>query len=536
MHDELEAVCAFLSSFISPTDSSTRFELELRRRLATKYAGHWHSSDPEQGSAYRAIVRNGTQVDHVIVRAAECAGLQPVDVLDHLKGASGRLWLGERWTVWCDPGSVSLRVERTDGGPRDPHLIELYGKLHPSVKLPGVSLASLPVGASVNISQPTSTSPPCSAAQLPPDQDPTMLSPVKRTSHAIQILPPPSRASTSAGLASLRPESPASAASVVAPARLLASPFVIPPTPLRPGQSTCDASESALDDGNQDNDVFSPTPTPTSAGFLRSPSPLAPALASLSPTDQFAHHLRRRSSSRSSSHSSSRSASVSGESSDGECSGSDSIFSAESLASSVTSAENAVMWKPTSLDAAVLDAAEYGRHLPLRPPSAGAFAFPMSQAHQRSHSSASNVSLGVPMSPGKMMGHSARSLPTSPTKPRRRGTRGGSGQGSQGGHEQTSSISSMRSIHSTASAASTRSRTTEQVTEHSGGKVGVLGGGVLLGVANPKPSTGNRSGRSRERRRGGQRHHTHQGGYPGMMQPMPAYMPPLHGGWESGMQ
>ncbi|KAK4052083.1 BTG domain-containing protein [Microbotryomycetes sp. JL201] len=535
MHAELAAVSAFLASFISSSDAQARFVDELVRLWAQKFAGHWHSSDPEQGSAYRAVVRNGAQIDAVVLQAARNACLSPRDVLDVLASAHGRLWLGERWTIWVDPGCVSLRVERTDGGARDPHFIELYGHLPLNIKVPGLALAALPVGASVNISgPPTSTASPLAATtQVPLDQDLALLSPVKRTSRAIQILPPPSRAPASTGLASLRPESPAAPA--VAPPRLLASPFVIPPTPDRPGQLYVDAQNSMQANGSHGNDVFSPSPTPNSATshcFLRSPSPLASQLSSLSPTDQFAHHLRRRSSSRSSSHASSRSASVSGESSDGECSGSDSIFSAESLASSVTSAENAVMWKATSLDAAVLDAAEFGTHLPMRPPSASAFAFPMSNAHQRSHSSAENASLGLPLSPGKIVGHNVRSLPSSPTKPRRRGTRGGSGQGSQGGHEHTSSISSIRSIHSTASGTSTRSRTTEQVTEHSGGKVGVLGGGVLLGVANPKPTSGQRSGRSRDRRRGGQRQHNH--GY-SMMQPMPTYMPPLHGGWEAGM-
>lgn len=45
------------------------------------------------------------------------------------------------------------------------------------------------------------------------------------------------------------------------------------------------------------------------------------------------------------------------------------------------------------------------------------------------------------------------------------------------------------------------------LTEHSGGKVGVLGGGVLLGLAGAKAMAGRELGegkrRGRERRRGG---------------------------------
>ncbi|KAK4050557.1 BTG domain-containing protein [Microbotryomycetes sp. JL221] len=578
MLDELESVSAFLSSFISDQECARRFSAELRLALIEKYRGHWHLAEPERGSAYRAIVRsNHHQLEQTIVDAAHKCRLATSDLLQALGGAHGRLWLGERWTIWVDPGCVSLRIERTDGVSKDGQLIELYGKLASNVKAHGVPLASLPVGASVNISAPpptsaalvttfattsaiTGSSPVERAAHPPLHQDCNLLSPVKQTSRAIQILPPPSRS----GLAALRPVSPiAPAKSATAPTKLLASPFVIPPTPLRfASNGNEDAPHSKYAGAtSDDDDVFSPTPTPTPAntsGLMRSPSPLARSFASLSPFNAIPMMNTRRPSSRSSSHSSSRSASVSGESSDGEGSASDSIFSTESLASSVTSAEqHTVMWKgANSLDAAaaMLDASDLNRFLPVRPPSnSSVFAFPASSQHQRSHSSASNVSLGVPFSPGKMHG-AYRSLPTSPSKPRRRGTRGGSGHGSQNtqhasGHEHASSISSMMSVTSASSntSSSTRGRSTETVTEHSGGKVGVLGGGVLLGVAggqtNKGSSSGNKSSdesskrRSRDRRRGGSRYppqHMMYGAPPGVIHALPTQLP-HYGAWDVGM-
>ncbi|ORY90937.1 hypothetical protein BCR35DRAFT_299578 [Leucosporidium creatinivorum] len=527
MDQEVEAASTFLSSFLPPTTTPTTFSDHLSTTLQQRYAHHWHPQDPERGSAYRALVRSTTSLDTSILSAAHQAGISNVDIERALASGDGKIWLGDRWTLWVDPGCVSLRVERGDGSvARDSQFIEIWGKLPESLRSHAVPLASF-ASASVNISTPTldALGLPSASSTPPAVQDSNLLSPTKRSSKAIQILPPPARPAPSSSQAfnALRPSSPLGKAQAP-PIALLASPLIIPPTPLRP-------SYGGL------------TPSPT--GF-----PLFP----------------RRSSSRGSSFSSQRSSSNHSDSSDGEGSASDGVFSStESLSSSVTSAGTSGLWKAQQ---EAMDGEFKYPALPVRPTSANGSTplSPYSFPHQRSHSSTSNHQLGVPMpmSPSKMMAlaHGARSLPNSPTKPRRRGTRGGSGQGSQSyaaahghpipvpraeGHEAGSSISSMTSITSAASASST-SRTREQalagtLTEHSGGKVGVLGGGVLLGLAGAK-MLGNARGevigeakrRGRERRRGGQgRKEGGAGGFHSV-QPMPVnagYAP--FGGWQGEM-
>lgn len=571
MEQEVEAACTFLSSFLPPTTTPTTFTLSLANALQLKYAAHWHPQDPERGSAYRALVRSPTSLDATILAAALQSGFTTLEIERALASGDGKIWLGDRWTLWVDPGCVSLRVERGDGSvARDSQFIEIWGKLPESLRSHAVPLASF-ASASVNISTPTldHLGLPSAASTPPAVQDSNLLSPTKRSSKAIQILPPPARpasssSSSSLAAAALRPTSPLGKATAP-PIALLASPLIIPPTPMRPVPSA-------------DADVFSPSPASASSLNLppRSPSPLAKSYGGLTPSPTGFPLFPRRSSSRGSSFSSQRSSSNHSDSSDGEGSASDGVFSStESLSSSVTSAGTSGLWKPQH-EGTIMDGEFKYPALPIRPTSAnggGAPLSPYSFPHQRSHSSASNHQLGVPlpMSPSKMMAlaHGARSLPNSPTKPRRRGTRGGSGQGSQsyaaahghpipvpraegggGGHEAGSSISSMTSITSAASSCST-SRTREQalagtLTEHSGGKVGVLGGGVLLGLAGAK-MLGNARGevigeakrRGRERRRGGQGRKeggaVGAGGYHSM-QPMPVnagYAP--FGGWQGEM-
>ncbi|KAK4702206.1 hypothetical protein P7C70_g4015, partial [Phenoliferia sp. Uapishka_3] len=197
--------------------------------------------------------------------------------------------------------------------------------------------------------------------------------------------------------------------------------------------------------------------------------------------------------------------------------GDDSIFSStDSLSSSGTSVST--LWKADN--GSLMDGEFKYPPIPARPSN---FTFPPTQPalHQRSHSSTfcptASPFGAPPPSP------SGRSLPSSPTKPRRRGTRGG---GSSAAHH--ASTSSISSISSSTSSSTSTSRTREQamagtLTEHSGGKVGVLGGGVLLGLASAKMMgnaraevVGEAKRRGRERRKGGAGMGMRTGGWEGM--------------------
>ncbi|GAA5971450.1 hypothetical protein JCM3765_007285 [Sporobolomyces pararoseus] len=584
MEQELSAVSTFLASYL-PSTASTSFPSHLEQSLATRYARHWFPEDPQRGSAYRALLRTSVAIDHDVLSAARQAGLTDKEVKESLIGKEHKLTLGERWTIWVDPGCVSLRIDRGDGGaPRDGQFIEIYGKLPEGLRKQAVSLSSV---ESINITPMAALLPSASSTTAAIDLDQELSSPVKR-SKAIQILPPPGGRGALQAMtnAALSPDSPAPTPARL-PLALMASPLIIPPTPVRP-----------LPVSATEGDVFSPTPAGSSLlAPPRSPSPRCHTSGSLSPTLGHGRpssplgmpNFQRRPSSRSSSVSSR----TGGGDSDGEASGTDSIFSAASSTDSLTT--NSSMWK--GLDAKSRDLVDSdGFRVPAlpiaRPGSTGPFSFPGSgsgggggsSSRSHSHSRGSSVSsLAPPPSPARSIGGTPRSQPGSPTKPRRRGVRGGQGRSESrtpGGssHEHSASISSISSVTSSTSSTigggprspstpsavsmrpptpSSRSRTETSnsststsaltATEYSNGLVKVLGGGVLLGCAKScgsaratnTPGTGSvggtpteggeggKSRRGRERRRGGRGqgggHHQQQ---PGAVSPMGSFSYP----------
>ncbi|GAA5984282.1 hypothetical protein JCM11641_005901 [Rhodosporidiobolus odoratus] len=487
MDSEVAAASSFLASYLPSTVDDT-FSRRLSTALAQRYADHWYPADPERGSACRALIRNSAQLDSFILAAAAEVGITEAVLLKALEGRESRVTLGDQWTLWVDPGCVSLRVDRDDGSSsRDAQLIEIYGKLPESLRGLALSLAEVEAASSI-------ISPPLEPA--------TLSSPTKR-SKAIQIVAPPGGRSALQAMtnAALQPNSPASSGASK-PTALLASPLIIPPTPVRP----LPVSEA---------DVFSPTPASavsSSSSLLlppRSPSPGA-KYGSLSPTSHRPSSplgmplFTRRSSSRNSSVSS---ADGSGSGSDGEASGTDSLFSAsgDSLAS-LTSAGSALpVWKGADARSRDLIDAD-GFRVPALPSARSVSTGPFAQ-HSRNSSVSSLILPPSPSRAGAMspasLSSGGRSLPGSPTKPRRRGVRGGQGHRSESSHSHGSSVSSIASITSTAtpstpsqllgagiersttpSAGRSRTETSssaQTATEYSNGLVKVLGGGVLLG-------------------------------------------------------
>ncbi|KAL8291668.1 hypothetical protein RQP46_001926 [Phenoliferia psychrophenolica] len=506
MESELHAASAFLSAYLAPS-SQAPFEASLVARLSARFAHHWHPSDPERGSAFRAIVRHGATLDPILLLSTS---LLPSELSKALLGSTGPVPLGLRWTLWVDPGCVSLRVDGMDGQPvgrgREGVFVEIWGKLPESLRSHAVPLdqvghaaAAAAAKGALSPGPKTTTTPP----PLSPDKaflensptgteaDPSFLSPTKRSSKAIQILRPPSRPTSAFSLASLQSHSSQSSSSSIfrptsplpmsVPTPLLASPFIIPPTPARPSSTP--------------TDVFSPAPSNLA---LSAPS---------RPHSPLGHH-----------NGSTRSSSRGSNSDDGSSlfsgSGRDDDFfdrHGTSPASSISSSPSSTLWKTS--DGNLMDGEFKYPPLPPRSSSTSAFAFPPAPPHTRSHSSQSHSShassasfFSPPPSPTKSShGSGTASAPTSPTKPRRRGTRGGGSSSAH--HAASSSITSLSSDSSS-------SRTREQamagtLTEHSGGKVGVLGGGVLLGLASAARMgsaraevVGESKRRGRERRRG----------------------------------
>ena len=141
MDSELAAATSFLSAYL-PAPLKAPFSALLHSHLADRYAGHWHPADPERGSAFRALVRNGGRIDHSLVHAGSSMASGELELA--LSGSGGRVPLGERWTLWVDPGCVSLRVERMDGASpgvgREGQFIEIYGKLPESLSSHAIPL------------------------------------------------------------------------------------------------------------------------------------------------------------------------------------------------------------------------------------------------------------------------------------------------------------------------------------------------------------------------------------------------------------
>ncbi|GAA5860365.1 hypothetical protein JCM3774_000393 [Rhodotorula dairenensis] len=542
MDRELSAASDFLASYLA--HSHSQFSQNLVQVLAKRYDGHWFPAEPERGSAYRALVRSHADLDHSILAAARQAGVPLPELERALTRAPGtkRVELGDRWTLWIDPGCVSLRVERGDPAAataRDAgRFIEIFGKLPDSLRSMVVPLERANAAAAT-----TATTSSSSSSNMAAAADPAApASPVKRT-RAVQIVAPPGGRNALQAMtnAALQPDSPAPRPKPTQPTALLASPLIIPPTPVRP----LPAAEA---------DVFSPTPAAASGRAAagessllvppRSPSPLSASSAgsagagkklghslsplSLRPSSPLGSPILDRQR-RSLSRDSSASSMSAGSSDDGELSACDSIFStgADSTTSSAASSVHALsgattIWK--GLDAKSRDLVDAdGFRIPARP-----------SAHARTASSSSlapppspgSRHLFSPSSPSSSSSATARSAPNSPSKPRRRGVRGGQGHRSgESGHGRSSSISSATSLGSTAvpstpsqsqaqsdsGSATTRATTPSGrsssfsherspsanavATEYSNGLVKVLGGGVLLGCAKSSSSSSSASNR-----------------------------------------
>ncbi|KAI5474869.1 anti-proliferative protein domain containing protein [Pseudohyphozyma bogoriensis] len=509
MDAELSSLTSFLATYLPPSPSTTTFLTSLTTFLHESYDEHWHPDSPEQGSAYRCLTRSfAAGLDSRIARAANLdgsVGLHELVECLETRG-DGKVALGERWTIWVDPGCVSLRLEdastssssssssifgNVDGAKNTgtTALITIYGSLHASLAhLPSISLANF-------LAQSSSSTASLNTAERTPS--PTLLpslllSPTKR-SRAIQILKPPA---------------------------------VTPPTPLRPTTPTPGA------------DVFS---SPTSALTTTSSSTgLTVGAATANGASPYSHlsatATLRRPSSRTSSNASSSSASSTDELD---------IFSSTDSLSTTLSSVSLATTPNEEFKVPALPTYAHG----LRPKSsnsslhaaaaAGAFAFP---PHPRPSSAASNHSHS------SSTGNGMRSVPSSPSKPRRRGTRGGGG-----GHG--GSVSSLASATGDEKEGEGEkkekkegSRTREMalqgvLTEHSGGKVGVLSGGCLLGLAGASKLgsargevIGEARRRGRERKRVHSNHSKHSSaesassmgagvGYGGWGYPAQAYAP-----------
>jgi hypothetical protein len=117
-HQEIDAAISYLlshlKSVIKPSSTSSA---NLRRSftilLEQRYESHWHTSDPEKGSAYRALTRSKANLDSLIVKAFKDASIKLAlkEVAEAMTASMG----ADKWTLWIDPGCVSIRMHGSGG-------------------------------------------------------------------------------------------------------------------------------------------------------------------------------------------------------------------------------------------------------------------------------------------------------------------------------------------------------------------------------------------------------------------------------------
>ncbi|KAH9810408.1 hypothetical protein DFH28DRAFT_497893 [Melampsora americana] len=403
--------------------------------LVTRYlAHHWYPDQSERGSGFRAIsfdpARQDGYLDPVLRLIASAAKISIKEIRKALSSKNG-------WTVWCDPGCVSIRYQGCGG-----ELRELWGRLPQHL--------TSPVGSPRGPTSPTSLS---------------QTSPSK--SRAIPILAP-STAARLAGISGLS---------------------VIPPTPLPAGQRT--TLSGAVDEGDDAdlalymNRPFSLRPSHSRQASKQMDSsidalaaPNAKLTLNMTEDDPFLRPDSRTSSASSSS-------------------GSDhSAFSAVSLSttSTVHSSATHTRKNSASVTAPASQAPQmFARHhstssLPIGYPAAKIPTF-----HSHAYAFPGHVPGGFVSQP--MISRS--SSPAPGVKPRRLRER----------HYSSASVSSMNSCSSgtTRHGGLVLKEGPGTVTEHSGGKVGVMGGGVLLGLPKTEGANSDKPKNTQHSRRGGRR-------------------------------
>lgn len=428
---EIEFLSGFLLDQLPTLPRS--LQRSLLNQLFTRYLpNHWYPHQSERGSGFRAISYDPTRqdgyLDPVLRLIASEANITP-------KELKKSLVLNIGWTIWCDPGCVSIRYQSGGG-----ELRELWGSLPQHLA---------PVGGS----SPHALSTTCSPSQLSPCK-----------SRAIPILAP-STATRLAGVTGLA---------------------VTPPTPLP--EQRANEFDDELDDADLTlhmNRPFTLRPSHSRQASKHSRGDLtelySSAGTSLSPTDSNEDPFLRPDSRTSSASSSSGS--------------NHSAFSAVSISTTSTV-------PPTA------------RHVS-KPSISGAQ--PISHPPQMfvRHHSTSSLPYNLPAAkvshfqahPYVFPGHSAPGFITQPMISRSSSPAGGRRLRER--HYSSASISSVTSNGSTTRHGGlVLKEGPGTVTEHSGGKVGVMGGGVLLGL--PKTEGSNNSDKTKSNssgsnRRGGRR-------------------------------
>jgi len=156
---EIQFVANYLTQFLlTPEQQSVVCPAFIDKLNARFFPHHWYPLEPERGSGYRAVSFDPARQDGY---------LDPVlSMLAHLLGTSNRelrrnilknfgVAQASGWTLWTDPGCVSLRVQASGG-----ELQELWGNLPAHLSHPRVgNYSSSPNAAAASRPSPGHSSP-----------------------------------------------------------------------------------------------------------------------------------------------------------------------------------------------------------------------------------------------------------------------------------------------------------------------------------------------------------------------------------------
>lgn len=500
VYPEVEAAVTYLLSHIfviAPAGTSTHHAIhaQLCSTLSQRFSKHWWVEDPEKGSAYRSITRYGKNIDPILVRAvkAHCSSAEVNQLADVLL----RSMKNDRWTLWIDPGCVSIRLfegattfdsGKTSAKSTFSGITEIWGKLPASLGGAHTSPGSTARSPHTPQKKLVTTSP----SSLPASVTNEFLELISNSA---------SPSKKSRAVAIVRPKSGHANVRHAEDARTNAS---TPPPPLPPLSFTIEEStspyvpsfnntplgsalvftrsRSSLNLAGVDRAI-----TPLASSPLRAQSPLSAAIGSPSPIH---HHS---SSETISAHAALRATSPSATTPNGNNTGDP--FMRPSSRSSTTSASSNASCSIFSHASNESRSSSIGSYTTM----SSILADPMA-----AHKGDMQPSLGemtqvkgfsfpntITGAGGLSAPQASKSTPNSPSKTRMRAA-----TASRHGH--TLSTSSMASTTSSAPSETSRpghsrgrssqsnirvSKAATQVQDYSNGKVGVLGGGVLLGLS-----------------------------------------------------
>lgn len=546
---EIVAAAEWLASHIPQSASRQTFTDSLIDQLTARCKDHWHTDDPERASALRCLTRSGTAVcnlDSLVMRALSAAGYNSTHAAAYMASSMQ----AETWTLWIDPGCVAFRshdaaslggnasANAASGGvffDTGVSTTSKPGPLSGIKEIWGQLPASLVAAHDTPLLQHRTRTPSNPAADAASDDNDTYsisaalqaefadlivnASPSKR-SKAIAIVRPPTAASTSSSSSSHSRST--TVASDVGTISAMTAPAATPPRPpLPPLAFTIQESTSpyvpsftsmmASASSATTPTPLAPSPSPLSVVYtlpecIDSPDMSSPSLNEYNVNDPF-----MRPSSRSSTGSVESSSSVESMVTSSSASSSSAARSAESCSvfshasseshSSVGSLESpgsdgGISYGPASLMGMVAKATHGEAE------QAKAWTFPGS---------------GL-VAPSSIATNGVFKCPPSPAKQRRSGHSASVSHVSRHGH--TLSTSSATSVLSSGNTDSKHGRTKSSqsnirvaatagtVQDYSNGKVGVLGGGVLLGSAGSSSSSGDAADRRDRRGRGNSSGHS----------------------------